>query len=179
MTIKKSKSEILRLRDEYGLKYFVETGTLHGKTADWAAQHFERVYTIEISKKHHDRAKKRRSRPNIRFVLGDSGQALPEVLKSLDGPALVWLDAHWSPDLGYARPEVGECPLIKEIETLNADERPHVVLIDDAHLFTQGVETTQPGAFTPTDWPDIKAVRRLLGKRLVKVENNVITALPR
>lgn len=180
MTIKKSKEIILRLRDERGLKYFVETGTLHGKTAAWAARHFRQVYTIEISKKHYDRAKRLRPKGNIHFVLGDSGEELSKVLRKLDSPALVWLDAHWSPDLKYARPsKVGECPLLNELEALNADGRPHVILIDDAHLFIKSVEVAHPGVFTPSDWPDVKAVYRLLGDRHIEEENNVIIALPK
>jgi hypothetical protein len=180
MTIKESKGIILQLRDRFRLKYFIETGTLHGKTAAWAAKHFEQVYTIEISKRHHDRAKRLNPKRNIQFILGNSGEELSRVLKELDGLALVWLDAHWSPDLKYARPpKAGECPLIDELKALNADGRPHIVLIDDAHLFTKGVEIAHPGVFTPNDWPDAKTVYRLLGNRSIEVKNNVIIALPK
>jgi len=124
----------LSLRDRYGLRFFVETGTLAGKSAAWAAKHFERVYTIEVSDKFHALAKQRfGGLSNVWFLLGDSRDLLPGVLAKLPGPALVWLDAHWSKDLGIAPTA---CPLLAEIAAIVVAPVRCVTLIDDARLFT-------------------------------------------
>ena len=41
---------MIKLRDFGNCKNFVESGTCHGTTAEWAARHFQKVYTCEISK---------------------------------------------------------------------------------------------------------------------------------
>lgn len=175
MPLKNAEEEILKLRDAFDLRFFVETGTLHGKTAAWAAGHFEKVYTIEISKRHYERAKKRYRRDNVRFIFGDSALVLPIVLEALNGPALCWLDAHWSPDLKVPHPPGGECPVLMEITALNADGRDHVILIDDARYF---LESPSRG-HRASDWPNFEELRELLGDREIRIKNDVIYAAPR
>jgi len=125
----------LELKAQHRLRFFVETGTLIGKTAAWAAGYFEHVYTVEISDQFYALARNRLIGiyHNITLLHGDSGKLLPGVLAKLPGPALVWLDAHWSHDLGTAPTA---CPLLAEIAAVvNAPVRC-VTLIDDARLFT-------------------------------------------
>ena len=46
---------------------------------------------------------------------------LPRALQMFPEPALVWLDAHWSKDLGYTRYDEVVCPVLEELEILAKD----------------------------------------------------------
>lgn len=48
------KNLVLSLKDKYNVKNFIETGTYQGQTSLWASNHFEKVLTIEASKKMYD-----------------------------------------------------------------------------------------------------------------------------
>jgi len=172
-----SKALILRMRDEYSLEHFVETGTLHGRTTQWAAEQFKEVYTIELSELHHTRTKNRLKHiPNIHWFLGNSGEVLSTVLKLLPAPSLLWLDAHWSPDLNYDLPEFGECPIMDEIDAINYDGRPHIVLIDDARHFIDGPPAPYHDAAW---WPVLDDLEKAMFNHTLSLENDVIIGLPK
>lgn len=149
----------LKLRNKFNLRYFVETGTLAGATAIWASPHFDRVITIELDPEQRKRAMVNAAarcwRDNIEFILGDSRDKLLPALAGLDAPALIWLDAHWGPDLGYKRPEAGECPILAELAQIKNCKFRHVVLIDDARLFTGNARERH----NPSHWPTLEAIR--------------------
>ncbi|MDB5294151.1 MAG: hypothetical protein JWO31_134 [Phycisphaerales bacterium] len=85
------------LRDAAGLTAFVETGTHKGTTAAWAAGLFPRVVTTEAYEPLYRLSLARHGHlPNVEFRLGDSPAVLREVVPTLTGPAVFWLDAHWS-----------------------------------------------------------------------------------
>src|ERR1700742_2327942 len=92
------KEMVLALAAEAGIKNFVETGTYQANTALWAASQFQQAYTIEAAKSLYDAAVSKfgASVPNLHFNFGDSRDCLAKIQQSLDGPALYWLDAHWS-----------------------------------------------------------------------------------
>src|SRR5690349_2942511 len=95
-------------------KTFVETGTLLGNTAYWAGAHFERVISIEADMKLYQGARTRLAPlSNVHLYYGKSQHLLAPLMKGLDRPAIVWLDAHWSGP-GTAGEEL-ECPLLDEI----------------------------------------------------------------
>lgn len=152
------------LRDAHELSDFIETGTLVGKTAIWAAGHFKRVYTVELDKQLWAtmmlKVQKDPSIPkNIEFYYGDSPEFLEGILQRA-GKSLIWLDAHWSRDLGYDRPVAGECPLLREIEVITGfSERDDVVLIDDARYFVH----SPPRPHKADDWPDVAQIRSAFG----------------
>jgi len=126
----------LRWKREREFSNFIETGTLIGKTTRWAADRFEWVYGIELDEGFLEKTKRRCwDVNNVKLYHGDSGKMLREVLKEVAGPSLIWLDAHWSRDLGYGVPEVGPCPVMREMQAIIDDRKLHVVLIDDARLF--------------------------------------------
>src|SRR4030095_15938893 len=82
------------LRDTLSIKTFVETGTHVGNTAKWAAKHFDRVITIEVSEDLYCRAKKELCElPNVDLRLGPSPTILRSIVETLKAPALFWLDA--------------------------------------------------------------------------------------
>src|SRR5262245_59108431 len=110
---------VLRIARELAVPYFVETGTLRGETAAWAAAHFRHVWTIEASEHLYEGARQRHgAHPNIGFILGDSRKELGRVVASLDAPAIFFLDAHWSG--GPTHGQHDQCPLLEEVEAVNA-----------------------------------------------------------
>lgn len=128
------RGRALQIKEERGLRYFVETGTHIGNTALWATGHFEGVYTIEVDAGFYKIAAERLAPTNAKIYHGSSADFLGAILDQLDGPALIWLDAHWSSDLHYARPEV-VCPVLQEILRIKSESHQHFVMIDDARLF--------------------------------------------
>src|SRR5882724_7917824 len=126
---------IAALQARLGFGDFVETGTYRGNTAAWAAGQFTRVTTIELSPAFHAAAQERfRGQPGVRLLRGESSAVLREIVPTLTGPALFWLDAHWS-GLDTVGREA-ECPLLAEIAVINAASPVHTVLVDDARLFS-------------------------------------------
>ena len=154
----------LVLRDKHGLKWFVETGSYLGITTAWAAENFTNVIAIEMDLRFFRKTQKAcRGCDNVLLMKGDSGDVLGKALETVKGPALVWLDAHFSP-----HHKDGANPLLKEIQAINADGRPHVILIDDFRFFED----------PPTDWPSVDEILVALGSREIEVVEDVIMAEP-
>lgn len=77
----------------------VETGTLYGHTAIHASRLFDKVFTIELDNQLHTSALNINERvKNIEFIHGDSGEEVDRLVDRLAGPAVFFLDAHWSGD---------------------------------------------------------------------------------
>jgi len=167
---------ILALKGRLGLDDFVETGTFRGDTAAWAARHFARVTTIELSPAYLAAAQQRfRDQLNVRSLGGDSAAVLQETVAALAGPACFWLDAHWS-GLDTAGREA-ECPLLGELDLLNASPAPHVILVDDARLFC----APPPRPHQASMWPDLPTTTAALydrGRRHVVLVDDVLVAVP-
>lgn len=167
---------ILALQDRLRLEDFVETGTYRGDTAAWAARHFSRVTTIELSGAYAAAAQARfRDQPRVRVLAGESSALLGAIVPSLAGPAFFWLDAHWS-GLDTAGRET-ECPLLGELSLINAAPAPHVVLVDDARLFCSPPMRPHRAEL----WPDLATtVARLHheGRRYVALCEDVLIAVP-
>jgi hypothetical protein len=167
---------VLALRDRMGLSHFVETGTFRGDTAAWAAAHFARVTTLELSPAIHATARARLAPlAQVRALQGDSGLLLRDLVKTLEGPALFWLDAHWS---GLDTAGVGaECPVLAEIALVDASPLPNVLLVDDARLFC----APPPRPHRAEQWPELAGVVAALaagGRRFVVLLDDVLVAVP-
>lgn len=159
----------LDLKEKYNLRFFVETGTHVGNTAMWASSRFEKVFTAELDPTIYDKAIfNTRSCGNVKIFNVDSREWLGEVLRKLPGLALIWLDGHWSPDLGYPRPET-PCPVLEEIELIAKERRRHVIMVDDVRLFGR-----EPG------WPELDKVREDLSYygRDVLMIDDVLISIP-
>jgi len=167
---------ILALKQWSAIDDFVETGTYRGETAAWAAEHFARVATVELSPEYHAAAVARfEARPQVRVLLGDSGETLRRIAGELPGAAIFWLDAHWS-GLDTAGRET-ECPLPAELAILNAAPVTHTLLVDDARLFA----APPPRPHRAELWPDLGAVLDALradGRRHVVLFDDVFVAVP-
>jgi len=117
----------------HGLTILVETGTYTGETA-WAVRHeFDRIETVELEPSLARLARIRFGRtPSVHVHEGDSASVLPEILESLDRPALFWLDAHPCTDRSATDAPV---PLVAELAAIAAHRVDgHVVLVDDLRL---------------------------------------------
>lgn len=158
------------LQRKYDLVTFVETGTLVGKTAEWAASRFTNVYTMELSYNWFVIAKEKLKKyENVQLLHGRSQSILYHLAPRLKNPTLFWLDAHWSNDLGYPRIEPAVCPVLEEIEHIGKSELAHVILVDDFRLF--GYER---------GWPTKDRVKKALeaiGKE-VTFSEDVFIAVP-
>jgi len=126
---------LLAHADRYGLRTLVETGTCYGDMVEAVRRDFERVYSIELSEDLHAEARRRfRGRSNVVLVQGDSAVELADVIRSLEGPALFWLDGHYS-GADTAKGEQ-ETPVLAELRHIFAEgNATHVVIVDDARLF--------------------------------------------
>lgn len=130
------KSNAIRAHAQrHGLTTLVETGTYYGDTINALLNDFEAIYSIEYDPFLWERARKRFApHPHVHCLQGDSAVKLPELLQTLQGPCLFWLDAHYSG--GITGRAVKDTPIVQELETIFAHGHPgHVILIDDARLF--------------------------------------------
>jgi hypothetical protein len=124
---------LLRVARDFGCLRFVETGTYVGETTAFMAENGLRCTTIELDHSLAERARSRfQSGPHEIAVLeGDSTVLLPQVIAALDGPALFWLDAHFSS--GVTAGAGSAPPLLTELTLILAHRQyRHCIAIDDA-----------------------------------------------
>jgi hypothetical protein len=137
---------------KFHLTLFVETGTYRGDMVEAVRRDFERVYSIELGEELHRQAQKRfAADPRVTILQGDSGDVLRSLLPRIEKPALFWLDSHYS-DADTARSAL-ITPIRRELELILAHPlaRRHVILIDDARLFTG-----------EDDYPTLEALNTIL-----------------
>lgn len=118
--------EMVRLKEIFGLKVAIETGTCFGSTCLWMAKHFPFVMTIESNKQYQDVAKERAKNDaigNIVFYLGQTQTLLLHILQghSIGDDALFLLDAHWG----------NECPLQDELKAIHQQGIKPCIVIHD------------------------------------------------
>lgn len=115
---------------------FIETGTYLGDMVFEMINIFSKIYSIELSDKLYEKAKKKFSGyKDISILKGDSSRVLPKILNKIEEPCLFWLDAHYSK--GITAKGEKETPVIEELKhILGHPIEDHVILIDDARCFT-------------------------------------------
>lgn len=145
------KQRVLKeYRSQYKLDTLVETGTYLGDMIYSLEPEFETLYSIELSRKLFERAKKRfKGHSKVHLLQGDSGKCIKTVVEALNKPALFWLDGHYSG--GITAKGDKECPVYEELTHIFQSSLPHVVLIDDARLF-----------IGKQDYPTIEALREFV-----------------
>jgi len=121
------------------IKYFVETGTYHADTTLMAADHYEKVYTMEIVQNLYEGSKKRAleaGKNNIEFLLGDSVQHLKTIVPKVKEGAVFFIDAHQSgPDTSNNGKQV---PLMEELKViLSTKLGPSLFIFDDTRFWVQ------------------------------------------
>lgn len=159
------------LADRHGLEVLVETGTYLGDMIEAMKSRFGRVISIELSRDLYERAARRfHHDAHVELVHGDSGAALGPIVARLSVPALFWLDGHHS--AGETAKGDDETPILAELgHILDAPERRHVIVVDDARLFG-----TDPA------YPTLEALEAFVHARRpgvgFEVENDAIVIAP-
>ena len=155
---------------KFDLKILVETGTYLGDMVEAQRNRFEKIYSIELSKKLFQRAVKRfRSFSHITILNGDSGIVLNKLLPEIDKPALFWLDGHYSE--GITAMGTKECPVAEELEAIFKSDLHHIILIDDARLFNG-----------TRDYPTLDEIRQICQRHdktySLTVKDDIIRLIP-
>ncbi len=168
------------LKLKYGMELFIETGTMHGHTAAWAARHFKKIITMDIYPDYINDAKTNSCAQfnNIEFHVGFSSILLQDkIMPLVKEQALFWLDAHWGGDLHYPAPAI-ECPLMNELRVIKSfgDSFGHVILIDDARLFIKA----PPPPMNADVWPSYKEIEDLLSPTMtLNIADDIIICEPK
>lgn len=155
----------------YGTNIFVETGTYYGTMVEAMKDVFDHIYSIELGNILYENAKKKFEGQNhIEIIHGDSGVELSKVMDKIDGPALFWLDGHYSE--GVTVKGSVDTPIRAEVSCiLNAPDIGHVIIIDDARCF--GTDPAYPTIAELTEL--IKSKRPNVA---ITVENDSIRVVP-
>ncbi len=127
---------LLHKIEENGINVFIETGTYFGDTTCIISKHITKVFTIEIKRDYWEYAVKRfKNTKNVEVLLGDSGSIIKDILDRLEEKALFWLDGHYN---SLTESKTGQItPIYKELDEIYSHKiKDHVLLIDDARLFT-------------------------------------------
>jgi len=142
---------------------FIETGTHMGDTTYNMISEFDKIYSIELSKKYADLAKTRfQDINNIKIIQGDSSHILRELPNEVVGNVFFWLDGHWSG--GDTAQGNKDCPLIEEISIINEMYKMRcIIAIDDVRLF---------GTFINENWSNITrdSIIKIVKNRLISCE---------
>ena len=134
------------LQKTSGLQLFIETGTFMGDMVAAQRSNFKKIYSIELGEQlFRDATERFKDDKHIYILQGDSSDVLPDILKEVAEPAVFWLDGHYSS--GITALGKKECPIYEELTAIfNARQFAHILLIDDARLFTGANDYPTPGA---------------------------------
>ena len=167
-----AKQRMLReYAKRYGLRVFVESGTYFGDMLEAMKADFDRIYSVELSRDLHEKAITRfQGINNIELIHGDSSIELERIMAKINQPALFWLDGHYS--AGVTARGAKDTPIYEELcHILNASERGHVIIVDDARCFG-----TDPA------YPSIEELSELIKKRSnldIRVQDDSIRITPK
>lgn len=186
----------------------VETGTLFGDSTKEMSIHFPTVHTIELNDELYQKATTRFAETDgVHCHHGNSGDILQSLVEKLDGPAIFYLDAHWSGDTktdwknslwkGYSVDRakvntafIGDNPT-SEAQVPLAEELTHimekfshkcVIYVDDIDKFGDSGEGLKDKAFVGEDWShlSISLLKDIVVDRLVEwkvIKNQLLIKL--
>jgi hypothetical protein len=165
------KQDVIKyFQREYAVKILIETGTFRGEMVYAQRKNFQKIISIELSHELYKTAQKKLKKfKNIRIIQGDSGKILSEIINDIEWPAIFWLDGHFS---GFETAKGSlETPVKLELETILNSKINHIILIDDARMFTG-----------ENDYPAIQAIKDFVFSRknnyLFNVEDDIIRISP-
>jgi len=172
------RAQISNCKQNFGINTLVETGTFLGDTVEFFKSRFKNVISIELADKLAADAKKRfENDSNVTIIHGDSGEILKDIVAENNGRVLFWLDGHYSSEFFMGDVFVSTAkgkkntPVQEELQLIMGSDIDHVVMIDDARLFTG-----------QNDYPTIKQVKQLVksckANYRVTVNNDIIYILP-
>ena len=124
-----NKNLLLELARHFGLRDFVETGTLIGSMLRAMSGNFDRMFTVELNGCPPELYSDFSRDKDVHFFTGSSSDLLPTILQDYNiKRALFWLDAHgnqtWYKDDGN-----NQVP--KELEAIEKYSPNSLVVIDD------------------------------------------------
>ena len=142
---------VLDYADRLELTELVETGTFNGLMVAGCRGSFVHIHSVELSREHAKDTTIRFAKfPHITIYQGNSAEVLPGILKTLVGPTLFWLDAHYSGGRSAKGPQ--DTPIMMELRAIFSQPPPRfAILIDDARHFVG-----------KNDYPTVEEVRSLL-----------------
>ena len=117
----------------------IETGTYQGEGSKAWSEIFDKVYTIELSDSLYSYCiETYKDVPNIEFLQGHSPDLLKDLVKNIDEPYTLFLDAHGSGGSTTFDSSVGRLrsPVLLELESVK-NNIPKVIIIDDLTDFEQ------------------------------------------
>lgn len=121
----------------FGIDTFVETGTSDGETVRSLSPVCDRVYSVELAEDfYYNAIRNTLDLRNVLLIHGNSGEVLQWLMQYIKEPSFFWLDAHFN-----GRGD-GSNPIMDELRHVFYPKIPHVVFIDDSHLF--GVDPVYP-----------------------------------
>ncbi len=162
---------INKLQNKFHSSTFIESGTFLGDMIHAQKNNFDYLHSIELSKELYQKAYNRFAKnKNIIIHQGDSGVVLKGIIDKLDNQALFWLDGHYSG--GETALGEKECPVLEELDSIFGGAiLNHIILIDDARLFTG-----------KGDYPSIDEITNIIcnynSAYTITVENDIIIAEP-
>lgn len=133
--------------------------------------YFDHLYSIELDEQLYRKAALRFSRfRKVHLIHGDSIREMEPIVRSLDQPALFWLDGHFSGGMTAKGNKL--TPVEEELQAiLGSRVKGHVIIIDDARYFKAG-----------TGYPTLEAiaalVRAIRPESRLEIETDMIRISP-
>ena len=126
---------VRRYARRFSLELLYESGTWYGDMVAACRRCFAEIYSTELDGDLYRLARERfAGDDHVHLIRGDSAVVLPQVLERIDRPCLFWLDGKAMVG-GVSGPV--KTPVRDELAAILAHPvEGHVVLIDDARLFT-------------------------------------------
>lgn len=155
--------ELIRI---FNVDILIETGTAGGGTILQAINYFPAIYTIELDEALYQAGKERLKKcAHVHTFKGESGDILQQLLPSITGKPLFWLDAHYCGEgSAWGR---NETPILDELEAIKCSHiQDCVILIDDMRGF--GTHALDKDFIC---WPNYPTMQELCQK-LLNINND-------
>lgn len=148
---------------------FVETGTYYGDSVAAVKDMYTNVISIEVDETLYKKACARFANDkNVFITYGDCVRKMPEILATLQEPAVFWLDGHYSGG-ETGKGEIEDPILISLNQIATHPVRGHVIFIDDARTFD--------GREGRPDISDIfNCIKKVDSRYIIRVQSDIIVA---
>lgn len=172
---------ICELQEKFGIRLAIETGTYTGQSTFFLAKRFKGVITIDINEKFQKLAIMEHGLPNVSFLVGDSREKLPFIMKQINEPCIFWLDAHQTFQNYGEVPD--DCPILEEIETIISHHYQHFILADDINTFLPIDKRKREVPGELQNWVAINQIKKLIDmygyKCKANLKEDTFTILPK
>jgi len=142
---------LVRLGKMFDLKTLIETGTCMGDTVEAVRDHFQDVYSVELSPVFYKVCQEKFAGvPNVHLYFGSSDKELPTMIGLTTGPVLFFLDAHIT---GGPSASNGD-QTVSEMRTIERMCPEALVVIDDIAPAMDDIYMSPDGApiYVPEGW---------------------------